>query len=58
MIGRCCPLDVVNEHGTGAILTVVPDKCGACDQAARGVGFRYRGAQTDSIEVAWKNWTM
>ena len=40
---------VAAEARASGIPIIVPDEGGASDQAAQGVGFRYRAAQTDSL---------
>ena len=40
---------VAAEARASGIPIIVPDEGGASDQAAHGVGLRYRAAQTDSL---------
>ncbi|GLV28383.1 glycosyl transferase family 1 [Sphingobium sp. TomTYG75] len=40
---------VAAEARASGLPVIVPDEGGASDQAAQGVGFRYRAAQTDSL---------
>jgi len=43
---------VAAEARASGIPIIVPDEGGASDQAAQGVGLRYRAAQTDSLAAA------